>query len=657
MAELNLNINARDNTTAQVRKINKEFDRMTRDLNNNNQKMVKSTNAFSESIKGLTSAFGALAVGGFIVSATKEFAQFEKELANVSILLNKDVEPTMKSFRKEIEQLSTSYGVSASQLSKSTFDIVSATGDAASAMNTLEAATQLAIAGGSEITETTSGLLTLMESYGDELRDVADGADLLFIAQKKARATIGELATASGRFLPVASQLGIKAEDIFASFSKVTVALGNVNESSTALTGLLNGLLKPTDELNKLMNEWFGMTTQQAVAEKGLVAVLAKLSTVESEQLGKLLPRIEGLRALFAITNDLNGVMSSSAELTERAGITQEALGLQMESAQKKIDQLVESFASLKRELGELVADSKIIDGLRLILEVDKSARDVRSKIIESAKGLFSGQRQDVQVGLGVNMPGEFFQNLEDPQVEMKRTLIDLMSQEITMRQELDIVKETNALNDEIRIKREKELADLLGATTMKYSQDQVKMAFLKVASDKAYTSQKIKGSKAVAESIIELGKVSADQTKQGATILKGVRTAEAIMNTHTAVSRAYAEHPFPFNLVVSALMLAKGLAEVSAIQSTKFAEGTDRVPAVLSPGEMVIPSRFADAIRRGDLYLGGRSRDQSMPTKKEINLYITNNIEGSFDRTNIDELVDQIGQRVSGELLFSRGI
>lgn len=71
--------------------------------------------------------------------------------------------------------------------------------------------------------------------------------------------------------------------------------------------------------------------------------------------------------------------------------------------------------------------------------------------------------------------------------------------------------------------------------------------------------------------------------------------------------------------------MAGMSAATTSAGGAAGFAEGTDTVPAMLSPGEMIIPRSFSDAIRAGDLSLTGRGGSPSqVDNSKEVNVNIT---------------------------------
>jgi len=313
-------------------------------------------------------AFSALFIARKLIrgigAAISQFAEFEQGLAKVGILLE-DVGRELPQFTKKIEELALAYGISTQKLVKSSFDIQSAVGDTAKSLNILTAATRLAKAGGSELTATTSGLITLMESYGHTLKGTEDAANFLLKTQKFARADIAELASTMGRFLPMAAQLKISQEEVAAVFAQVTRALGNVRESGTAVAAMIQLLLKPTDKLKALSKEWFGTTIQQAVAQEGLVAVLEKLRTVEIESLGVTLGRRRAIKGALSVVNDLATVEEFRLGIIDRENETQDKLNITMNTTQTSLDQLRESWGFLMKDMGEGIAGTGLVEWLK----------------------------------------------------------------------------------------------------------------------------------------------------------------------------------------------------------------------------------------------------------------------------------------------------
>jgi hypothetical protein len=96
----------------------------------------------------------------------------------------------------------------------------------------------------------------------------------------------------------------------------------------------------------------------------------------------------------------------------------------------------------------------------------------------------------------------------------------------------------------------------------------------------------------------------------------------------------------FGANAGPAAAALISTTALAGALSMPKFAEGTDSVPAMLTPGEMIFPKSMADAIRAGQITVGGPQGAGGGIGDIIINLYgITIN-----SKENIRELAEELG-------------
>ena len=291
----------------------------------------------------------------FVGDSVKQFSEFEKGLANINIMMPEG-EKRINEFADAASRMAVEFGVSTQELLKSGFDIMSATNNVSKSISIWNSATKLAVAGGSNLVDTTKGLLTLMESYGGTLRDTADASDLLLVTQEKARATIGEVAVASGKFLPMAAQLKISQEELFAVFAQMTRGLGSANEAATALGMTLMALLKPTDRMMAWAQQQYGMSIQQALAEYGLVDVLKKVKNESIENIGALFGRQRAIKGVMVALDDLGTIEGFVTDLTNREGDTQRHLQEQLLTTENRIKKLIEAWKEHQRVIGNISA-------------------------------------------------------------------------------------------------------------------------------------------------------------------------------------------------------------------------------------------------------------------------------------------------------------
>jgi phage-related minor tail protein len=141
----------------------------------------------------------------------------------------------------------------------------------------------------------------------------------------------------------------------------------------------------------------------------------------------------------------------------------------------------------------------------------------------------------------------------------------------------------------------------------------------------------------------------AAKHSKSAAKVQKGLAIGEAVVNTAVSVTNALRAFLPPANLIWASVMGAMGAAEIATIANQGFAEGTDTVPANLTPGEMVVPRTFAEAIRRGDLALSSTGSAGA----SEINIYIQGGIRN--DGASVEEMAEQLGFEFERQLRSAR--
>jgi len=604
---------------------------------------------------------GAIAAMRGVASAVTVFANFEKGLANISVLLGENRNQIVQ-FEKEVEKLSVTFGIATDSLLKSAFDIQSAVGNVGKSLKILDAGTKLAVAGGSDVATTTKGLVTIMESYGHELANAADASDLLFIAQVRARATIGELSEASGSFLPLASKLGLGVEDVMAAFSKMTVVLGNVSESSTAMTGILNGMIKPTKELKAAVQEWFGMSVQQAVQQGKFLDIMERLGEVSEEEIGRMIPRIRGLKGLLAVSQDITTVREQALEYAGRAGIVETNLAVQMETTAKKLDVLGESWHELNRTAGEFIAKETptiaFLQGMiGVINNLGDTTKETMRDIVDAAFADMDKLRADTGVpettggGEGVETDTgvsdvwtiriqqaiegtELIKQIETAALDWKKniTLADaafLIQNEISKNDILMQLAETTQAQKEKLAVRNRSLA-LAQANLEK------KLALQRMQQYATSTT-------AMLGAMATYFQTAQGESKKYASVIAGIRIAEAVINTAVAVTNALTTQPFfPVGIAMAAMAATMGAFQIATIASQGFAKGTDSVPSMLTPGEMVVPRDFASAVRSGDITIGGEGGGRNV----EVNID-TANFSNDSDLDEIfTELSDMLDER-----------
>lgn len=230
---------------------------------------------------------------------------FNAAMANVATLIPGNIK-RVESLKRSVMDLSVETGKGTLDMADGLYQVISAFGDSAISMDKLRISARAAKAGISTTTDAINLLSAVTKGYGDTSIEATEkAADLAFQTVKLGQTTFPELAASIGRVTPLAAQLGVSQEELFAGFATLTGVTGGAAEVSTQLSAILAGMLKPTDLLSKVVKHLGYETAGAMVKQLGFSKTLQELTRIAggseeafTEMLGG---RKEGLIASFAI--------------------------------------------------------------------------------------------------------------------------------------------------------------------------------------------------------------------------------------------------------------------------------------------------------------------------------------------------------------------
>lgn len=138
-------------------------------------------------LAGLGAAFTGMAV-----VSIKAAADFEKELATVSTMLDESAMHLMPQYEAGLRNMSKEFGESTATLSKGLYDILSASIPPAQALDVLAVSAKAAVAGITDTGVAADAITTIINAYGLAAEDAADVSDWLFAIVKKGKCLTGD---------------------------------------------------------------------------------------------------------------------------------------------------------------------------------------------------------------------------------------------------------------------------------------------------------------------------------------------------------------------------------------------------------------------------------------------------------------------------------
>jgi TP901 family phage tail tape measure protein len=316
-------------------------------------------------VSGLGGALGTMAKVGVIAGAgiaalsVKLAGDFSKSLAEVSTLMDKTSEKSIKAMSKELRLLSQTSGLALSSLSKAKYDIVSSGfSGAAQSAQVLAASSQLAVGGVTSAASAADLLTTSLNAYGLGANQVNDVSDTLFTTVRLGKTTMDELAGSLGKVLPIAKSSGVSLTDVGAAMASLTSGGISTAESSTALRGAIIALTAPTDAAAAAMLKAKIEAKKFEDGSFDLLGTIEQFEGMDPAALRKFIPDINASVAVSALANNVQGLSDNLTAFEDRAGASETAFNKMAGEFNTQMGMLKNTSQSIMIEIGDVIIDA-----------------------------------------------------------------------------------------------------------------------------------------------------------------------------------------------------------------------------------------------------------------------------------------------------------
>lgn len=176
---------------------------------------------------------------------------------------------------------------------------------------------------------------SLINSYQLGIGNVNELNSKLFAAVDLGRFKLEDIAEQLGRAAPQANQLGISIDELLAGVATLTIEGRTTEASITLLRNVMLKFLKPTEELQELIESWGFSSGFAASQNLGLIGVVKKLNTeVSRSKLGVILQDMRAVEGITSLTaNSFDNFASNFAKIGGEQALTRlRALGGEFET-------------------------------------------------------------------------------------------------------------------------------------------------------------------------------------------------------------------------------------------------------------------------------------------------------------------------------------
>lgn len=282
-------------------------------------------------LKAFGVGLGAYAVISGIRSMVRETAEFSKQMAMVSTMLDKQTMRFMPQYRRAIEKMSVQFAQSTDTLTKGLYDILSAGTKASDALYVLAEASRAAVAGMTDTGTATRVITALLNTYADSGGNARKVSDRLFAAVQKGVFTFGDLAANIGKVAPMARAAGMSMEQMLGTVAALTKQGLSAEEATTRLNAILVKFPKAGRNIVELARQFRGMDLAQIM---------------------KLVPERRAAAGLAALASDVEGLADAIAAIERAAGSTEEAFEKMAQSMAYQFKQAESAWTRFKRGAG-----------------------------------------------------------------------------------------------------------------------------------------------------------------------------------------------------------------------------------------------------------------------------------------------------------------
>jgi len=316
---------------------------------------IISTQLIIRGISAIGQAFSS-AVGGAI-----EFQLQMSEIQSIS-------QGAFSGFEKaasDVRGISDAFNTPLGEAGEGLYQIISnQIKGAANQVDVLKQSAILAKVGVAELGSTVELVTGTINAFQLAHSDAARVSAVFFETVRLGKTRISELNQSFGQVATLASEAGVRFEELAGAFATVTVNGISTAQAQTQLKGVINALLKPTKEMTEALNKAGFASGQAALKGIGFAGVMRLLQDAtggSAAKLAKLIPRVRGLAAGMILGRN------ETKQLTEAIAAMDAAAS---DLAAQKFELRLETNAEQVQTLLNKLKNTMVVDVGQAILKV-----------------------------------------------------------------------------------------------------------------------------------------------------------------------------------------------------------------------------------------------------------------------------------------------
>ena len=278
-----------------------------------------------------------------------ESIEFQRRIAEVQTIAP-EIGGSFASLTSEAAEFAKQFNIPLSQATEGLYQTISNQFTGMSERsNVMNAAMKLAKVGVMDFQDAILLITGTLNAYGMTSEQADSVAAKFFTTIRLGRVRGKELADTMGQVIPIAGELGINLNEVNSAMVALTIGGQDAHKSATGLRGAMTALLKPSEDMKKVIRELGFSSAEQLVQAKGFQGALQAVADASDNMASGIAKSVRNVRALTA-----------ELRLTQTGAKQVEAAMKAMEtSTPEMLDTLYKQFTStdaekLTREINRL---------------------------------------------------------------------------------------------------------------------------------------------------------------------------------------------------------------------------------------------------------------------------------------------------------------
>ena len=214
----------------------------------------------------------------------------------------------------------------------------------------------MAVGGVTDLETAVDALTTATNAFGAQGLTATQASDALFTAVRLGKTTIEELSRSIGQVSPLAAAAGVSFEELNVHIAQLTTGGFATSEAATAVRSAIDGLLKPSNDLNDIWRAAGFESGQAAIKALGLAGAMDIVAQAADGDLGALKALVgstEAVSSILAATGDnADSFNEKLVQMEDNAGATGKAFDIVAESDAFKLEQSLNRLNNATERLG-----------------------------------------------------------------------------------------------------------------------------------------------------------------------------------------------------------------------------------------------------------------------------------------------------------------